>query len=108
MPHDIVVDAVLPGPGVRHRAPTAARGHTAWIEDGTRENRPRQARDRRRRRGFVPGLDDGSAVLRIGSSRSADEDAVIGNDTLSRTLHPGTDRWARRDRRAACPGRGSP
>ncbi|WP_026910246.1 FAD/NAD(P)-binding protein [Patulibacter minatonensis] len=91
-PVDVVVDAVLAPPGVpAHADGPAARliaGHHARLLAGRR------------------GLD----VLPDGTCRAADgtpssglaavgrptEDAEIGHDTLSRTLHAQTDRWARR------------
>ena len=56
---------------------------------------------------------DGRRVPGLSVIGRATEDSVIGNDTLSRTLHPHADRWAARVVRravAAAPvgGRRSP
>jgi uncharacterized NAD(P)/FAD-binding protein YdhS len=89
---DIVVDAVLPGPGAPGAGDPLLR---RLLRDG-------HARIAAGRRGIDVDVD--------GSCRAADltltpglaaigrptEDSVIGNDTLSRTLHPQADRWARR------------
>ena len=91
-PVDVVVDAVLPGPGVLPGQDALLDG---LIEDGL----VRVAPGRR-------GLDvdaagscrsiDGSLSSGLAAIGRPTEDAVIGNDTLSRTLHPLSDRWARR------------
>ena len=39
---------------------------------------------------------DGSPSLGLAAIGRPTEDVVIGNDTLGRTLHPLSDRWARR------------
>lgn len=89
---DAVVDAVLPEPGALRsegglvggllangyvRVPAGRRGLEITEEAGCvgRDGRP------------STGL---AAVGRV------TEDWVIGNDTLTRTMHPQTDRWARR------------
>jgi diaminopimelate decarboxylase len=88
----IVVDAVLPGPGVSaHSDSVPAR----LVADG-------HARVARFRRGLDVDADgscrspDGSSTAGLAAIGRPTEDAVIGNDTLSRTLHPLADRWARR------------
>jgi diaminopimelate decarboxylase len=86
---DVVLDAVIPGPGAR--GPLFER----LLEDGV-------ARVPRGRRG-VEVTADGTCIGRDGRPSAGlaaigrpTEDSVIGNDTLSRTLHPQADRWARR------------
>jgi uncharacterized NAD(P)/FAD-binding protein YdhS len=89
---DVVIDAVLPGPG-------AQPGHDPLLDGLVAAGHARIAAARR-------GLDvalDGSCRGRAGGLSPGlaaigrpTEDAVIGNDTLSRTLHPLADRWARR------------
>lgn len=91
-PVDVVVDAVLPGPGAAGARDQPLRG---LLHAG-------HARVAAARRGLdvdadgacrgasglpTPGL---SAIGRV------TEDVVIGNDTLSRTLHPLAGNWARR------------
>jgi uncharacterized NAD(P)/FAD-binding protein YdhS len=88
-PIDVAVDAVLPGPG--------AVGHGGLLADLVASGNVRVAPGRR-------GLDvaaDGTCRDRDGALSSGlsaigrpTEDSVIGNDTLSRTLHPHADRWA--------------
>ncbi len=89
---DVVIDAVLPGPG-------ACAPHDEPLRSLIEAGHARVARGRRgldvtgdgacRGRGgdLTPGL---TAIGRC------TEDVVIGNDTLSRTLHPLADNWARR------------
>ena len=87
---DAVVDAVLPGPGATdlHRPPLRA-----LLDDGhVRIAAARRGLDvdagggcRSASGALTPGL---AAIGRV------TEDVVIGNDTLSRTLHPLADRWA--------------
>jgi uncharacterized NAD(P)/FAD-binding protein YdhS len=97
---DCVVDAVLPGPGARG-SKNALIDHL--IADG-------HARISAGRRGLEV-REDGSSVGRDGDvapglalSGRLTEDSVIGNDTLSRTLHPLSDLWAQRIiRRAEAP-----
>ena len=89
---DVVLNAVLAAPGAQYRADgplpgLLAAGHTRVLP-GRR------------------GLDvraDGGAIGREGQPTPglsilgrATEDAVIGNDTLSRGMHPHADRWALR------------
>ena len=91
-PVDVVVDAVLPGPGV-------LPGQDALLDGLIDDGHARVASGRR-------GLDvdaagscravDGSLSVGLAAIGRPTEDAVIGNDTLSRTLHPLSDRWARR------------
>ena len=98
-PVDVVIDAVLPGPGVlpqdRLLMRLVADGH-ARIAPGRRGLDVDRACSCRGPDGApTPGL---SAVGR------PTEDSVIGNDTLSRALHPGIDEWARRVARRARAG----
>jgi diaminopimelate decarboxylase len=89
---DVLVDAVLPGPGV-------VPGGSALIDGLIADGHVRIAPGRR-------GLDvaadgscrasDGSPSCGLAAIGRPTEDSVIGNDTLSRTLHPLSDRWARR------------
>lgn len=88
---DVVVDAVLPGPG--------ARGHTGLLAQLVADGYARTLAGRR-----------GLEITPNGSCRGAGgkitpglaalgrptEDSVIGNDTLARGQHPQADRWARR------------
>ncbi len=88
---DVVVDAVLPGPGAAGAQSEPlhgllAGGH-ARVAAGCRGlDVDADGRCRRPDGTPAPGL---SAIGRL------TEDVVIGNDTLSRTLHPLADRWAR-------------
>ena len=102
---DVVVDAVLPPPGVVGLESPLLNG---LIADG-------HARVRPGRRGIEVGADaicisaEGSESLGLAACGRPTEDSVIGNDTLSRTLHPQLDRWARsrdRARRRRCRGAG--
>lgn len=93
---DVVIDAVLPGPGVRVgdggvAGSLVAAGH-ARLHPGRRGIEVGPDATVVGPDGPVPGL---AAVGR------PTEDWVIGNDTLSRTLHPQVDRWARRVATAA-------
>ena len=89
---DVVVDAVLPGPGVIDGRNPLLDG---LIADG-------HARVLPGRRGLDVDADgtcraaDGSRSAGLAAIGRPTEDAVIGNDTLSRTLHPLSDRWAHR------------
>ena len=91
-PVDVVVDAVLPGPGV---LPGHDRLLDGLIEDG-------HVRISSGRRGLDVDLAgscrsiDGSVSVGLAAIGRPTEDAVIGNDTLSRTLHALSDQWARR------------
>jgi diaminopimelate decarboxylase len=91
-PVDVVVDAVLPGPGAPPGQNLLLR---RLLADG-------HARIAAGRRGIDVGPDgsarrvDGSTTLGLAAIGRPTEDSVIGNDTLSRTLHPISDRWARR------------
>jgi diaminopimelate decarboxylase len=89
---DVVIDAVLPGPGARP-AQNALLGRL--LADG-------QIRVAAGRRGVEVDADgsalraDGTPTRGLAAIGRPTEDSVIGNDTLSRTLHPVSDRWARR------------
>lgn len=89
---DVVVDAVLPGPGVQG----GLSGLLAQLlVDGDVRVLPG-------RRGIDVDADgscrgsDGARTLGLAAIGRPTEDAVIGNDTLSRSLHPLADRWAAR------------
>jgi uncharacterized NAD(P)/FAD-binding protein YdhS len=102
-PVDVVIDGVLAGPGVRPARDDllgrlVAGGH-GCVAPG--------------RRGLDVDLDgslrraDGTPTPGLSAIGRPTEDSVIGNDTLSRTLHPASDRWARRIvRRALRPADG--
>jgi diaminopimelate decarboxylase len=89
---DVVVDGVLPGPGY---LPGQDQLLDGLVADG-------YARVASGRRGLDVDADgscrshDGSLSVGLSAIGRPTEDAVIGNDTLSRTLHPLSDRWARR------------
>lgn len=89
---DVVVDAVLPGPGV---LPAQSALIDGLLADGC-------ARVAGARRGLDVEPDgscrasDGSPSLGLAAIGRPTEDVVIGNDTLGRSLHPLSDRWARR------------
>ena len=89
---DAVINAVLPAPGIGMRdddlATNLVAGGHARVLPG-RRGLEVDADARCISRGGVPtpGL---SALGRL------TEDCVVGNDTLSRRLHPDSDRWARR------------
>jgi uncharacterized NAD(P)/FAD-binding protein YdhS len=87
---DAVLDAVLPAPGTGEGglARALVEGGHARVLDGGRG---------------LEVLYDGSCIGGEGEVTPglaaigrATEDSVIGNDTLSRTLHPLADHWARR------------
>ena len=90
VPVDVAVDAVLPGPG--------AAGHSGVLADLLASGHARVLPGRR-------GLDvagdggcrgdGGSLSPGLSAIGRPTEDAVIGNDTLTRSLHPHADRWAR-------------
>ncbi len=97
---DAVVNAVLPGPGVPERlggllGQMVADGYARIVSRGRGlEVAPDSGcigRDGRR----TPGL------CAIGRPT---EDSVIGNDTLSRTLHPQADLWGHDVARRSAPG----
>ena len=96
---DVVVDAVLPPPGRRARdggllgAARSRDGH-ARVAGGRRGLDVDAGRRLHRR---------ATAAARagpVGDRPRRPRTAVIGNDTLSRTLHPHADRWAARVGRA--------
>ena len=86
---DVAIDAVLPGPG--------ALGHGGLLADLIARGHARVAPGRR-------GLDvasdatcrglDGALSPGLSAIGRPTEDSVIGNDTLSRSLHPHADAWA--------------
>jgi diaminopimelate decarboxylase len=88
---DAVIDAVIPPPGA-HRTNPLVRG---LLDAG-------HVRVAGVQRGLDVDLDlscraaDGSITPGLAAIGRLTEDAVIGNDTLSRTLHPEADRWAAR------------
>jgi uncharacterized NAD(P)/FAD-binding protein YdhS len=88
---DCAVDAVLPPPG--------AAGHGGLLADLVADG---HARIPPGRRGLEVTDDascralDGSLSLGLAAIGRPTEDWVIGNDTLSRSLHPHADRWATR------------
>ena len=88
---DVALDAVLPGPGADDPEGLAAD----LVEAG-------RARVAPGRRGLEITADgscrgrDGSVTPGLSALGRPTEDSVIGNDTLSRSLHPQPDRWARR------------
>ena len=89
---DVVVNAVLPEPGARRAdggllERLVADGHARIIGGGRGLQIDRSAACIGRDGCRTPGL---SAIGR------PTEDSVIGNDTLSRSLHPHADAWARR------------
>lgn len=89
---DVVIDAVLAGAGARGADSEVLR---RLVDDG-------HARLLAGRRGLDVGPDggcrgaDGTRTAGLSAIGRPTEDAVIGNDTLSRTLHPLADQWARR------------
>jgi diaminopimelate decarboxylase len=88
---DVVIDAVLPGPG--------ALGHPGLLAQLVADGHARIPSGRRGLeiaangscRGSVGAITPGLAAL-----GRPTEDSVIGNDTLARGQHPQADRWARR------------
>ncbi|MCC5950102.1 MAG: FAD/NAD(P)-binding protein [Nitriliruptoraceae bacterium] len=90
-PVDVVVDSVLPSPGAARRAPLwGALLRRGVIRTGAATRGVEVSRDATcigRDGRPAPGL---AAVGRV------TEGWVLGNDTLNRTLHPETERWARR------------
>jgi uncharacterized NAD(P)/FAD-binding protein YdhS len=87
---DSVIDAVLPGPGLE--------GDDSLLGDLVRGGHARVAAGRRglevTPNGSCRGR-DGSITPGLAAIGRPTEDSVIGNDTLSRSLHPQADRWAR-------------
>lgn len=89
---DVVVDAVLADPGARDAKGGLLRG---LLDAG-------HARVLPGRRGLDVGPDggcrgeNGLTTPGLSAIGRPTEDAVIGNDTLSRALHPLADHWARR------------
>lgn len=89
--HAGVVDAVLPDSGAVADADSVP---ARLVADG-------YARVARFRRGLDVDADglcrspDGVRVSGLAAIGRPTEDSVIGNDTLSRHLHPLADRWAR-------------
>lgn len=87
---DVIVDAVLPPPGV---VPGSLVGRL--VDDGVIVSPAG-------RRGVAVAPDancldrDGVPVPGLACIGRATEDVVIGNDTLNRALHPAVDLWARR------------
>jgi uncharacterized NAD(P)/FAD-binding protein YdhS len=85
---DVVVNAVLPAPGAHADDLSGQLIDNGW------------GRIRRGRRGLDVTADascigrDGRRTPGLATMGRATEDAVIGNDTLSRSLHPHADRWA--------------
>ncbi|MEO5633269.1 FAD/NAD(P)-binding protein [Gaiella sp.] len=89
---DVVVDAVLPGPGAQGR-------HTGLLAQLLADGDVRVLPGRRGIDVDTDGGCRGSGGTRtpgLAAIGRPTEDAVIGNDTLSRTLHPLADRWATR------------
>ena len=91
VPVDVVVDAVLPGPGAigLDQEPVARLVADGWV------------RVPPGRRGIELTPDavcvgrNGEPTLGLAAVGRVTEDWVIGNDTLSRSLHDAPDRWAR-------------
>jgi diaminopimelate decarboxylase len=95
---DVVLDGVLPGPGVRGLCSELlgrllVEGHARLLGGG---------------RGLEVRFDgscigaDGAITPGLAAAGRPTEDSVIGNDTLSRTLHPLADHWARRVVQRGC------
>jgi diaminopimelate decarboxylase len=95
-----VVDAVLSPPGVPDEPGPL---HDGLLRDGAVRRRPG-------RRGLDVDRDascldrEGRPSAGLSAVGRPTEDAVIGNDTLTRTLHADPDRWARRMVARAAPG----
>lgn len=91
-PVDVVVDAVLPGPGASSVSSEPLGG---LLAAGCVAVAPG-------RRGLAVDDDggcrdvDGCAASGLSAIGRATEDVIIGNDTLNRCLHPVADRWARK------------
>lgn len=86
---DVIVDAVLPPPGVVAGSLTAR-----LVDAGVLTRAPG-------RRGVAVDTDAtclgaGGRLESLACVGRATEDVVIGNDTLNRRLHPAIDGWARR------------
>ena len=91
-PVEVVVDGVLPPPGVIGVDNPLPR---QMLDDGLARVRPG-------RRGIEVAADAtcigaaGDRTAGLAAHGRPTEDSVIGNDTLSRKLHPQLDRWAER------------
>jgi uncharacterized NAD(P)/FAD-binding protein YdhS len=89
---DVVIDAVIPPPGVLGLDNALLDG---LLDDGHLRIAPG-------RRGLELSRDvtcvgaDGKPRTGLGAIGRATEDWVIGNDTLNRALHPQAERWAKR------------
>lgn len=92
---DVVIDCVLPPPGL-----VPGQWPATLVEDGILTRAPG-------RRGVVVAPDascldaDGRPIPGLSAVGRPTEDVVVGNDTLSRSLHPGIDHWADRVARMA-------
>jgi uncharacterized NAD(P)/FAD-binding protein YdhS len=91
-PVDVVVDAVLPGPG-------AEGSHLGLFREALEQGWARRVAGRR----GIEVADDGSCIGSNGGPTQGlatigrtTEDSVIDNDTLSRERHPHAELWARR------------
>lgn len=89
---DLVVDAVLPPPGILDLPAEDPLGRLR--EERVLCAAPGGRGARVDRAGAVLSP-DGSPVAGLALVGRATEDAVLGNDTLIRSLHPAVDRWAR-------------
>ena len=88
---DVALDAVLPGPG--------AAGAEGLVSDLIAAGCARVAPGRRGLEVTPDGScrgRDGAVTRGLSAIGRPTEDSVIGNDTLTRSLHPHADRWARR------------
>ena len=91
-PVHAIVDSVLRGPG----PPSSGHGLLGQlVRDGYARVLPgRRGLDVAPDASCVAG--DGRSTLGLSAAGRPTEDAVIGNDTLDRALHPQLDRWAMR------------
>ncbi len=87
---DVVVDAVLPGPGAIDVRSEPLRG---LLERGLLRVMPGRRGLDVDAAGGCRGR-DGSPARGLSAIGRATEDVVIGNDTMNRSLHPLADRWA--------------